>query len=186
MARFKKDFDWAQIERDQQADEEIIYVSKSEIKRDAQDYRKIAANLVELNLNKILPLGFSSTVIDAIKAAKQMKSMEARRRQINYVAKQLRSYDLEELNQLLKETDPTGHIAAGSDVNIDKQIRVTIDRLLQPQFTSRALDALAKQEANFDRKLVLELLKQAKPGEDPLNTDLWNYFYEFFRNRLKS
>ncbi|RIY32165.1 hypothetical protein CJP74_05200 [Psittacicella melopsittaci] len=184
MARFKKDFDWDQIARDNQADEEIIYVSKSEIKRDAKDYRKIAAQLVELNITKIIPLGFDNATLDAIKQAKVMKNMEAKRRQINFVAKQLRKYDLEELSLLLKETDPTGQVAAGSDVQLDKQIRVTIDRLQQPQFQERALDSLERQDPSFDRAKVLELLAQTKAGEDPLNTELWNYFFALFRNRI--
>ncbi|RIY38462.1 DUF615 domain-containing protein [Psittacicella gerlachiana] len=185
MARFKKDFDWEQIARDNQEAEEIIYVSKSEIKRDAKDYRKIAAQLAELNINKILPLGFDASVINAIEQAKVMKNMEAKRRQVNFLAKQLRKYDLEELTLLLKETNPTGQIAAGSEVQIDKQIRVTIDRLQQPQFQQRALDTLERQDPSFDRAKVLELLAQTEPGQDPLNTELWNYFFEFFRNRLK-
>ncbi|RIY32811.1 hypothetical protein CKF54_04185 [Psittacicella hinzii] len=184
MARFKKDFDWDQIERDNKEAEEIIYVSKSEIKRDAKDYRKITAQLVELNINKIVPLGFSQNVVDAIIKTKEMKNMEAKRRQINFVAKLLRKYDLEELHLLLKETDPTGQVAAGSDVQLDKKIRVTIERLQQPEFRERALDTLARQDAEFDRAKVVELLEQTQVDQDPLNTELWNYFYQFFRKSI--
>lgn len=183
MARFKKDFDWSQIERDNASDDEIIYVSKSEIKRDAQDYRKIAAVLVELNMKKILPLDLNSTVIQAIQQAKEMKNMEAKRRQVNFVAKQLRSYDLEELKRLLKESDPTGQVAAKSEVQIDKQIRAVCERLANPQFKEHALTMLSKQFADFDRSTVENLLIQ-ETDSGQINSELWSYFYHLFREKI--
>lgn len=143
MARFKKDFDWSQIERDNQEAEEIIYVSKAELKRDAEQYFRFGESFVNLKPSQVDQLPFSTRLKDAILLAKTLK-MEAKRRQINFIAKQLKaSFELEDLQTYLTAQNPTQY--SGDDALLDKQVRATIDRLSQPQFVEKTLELLAKQ-----------------------------------------
>ena len=95
MAKRKKKeaFDWE--DEDQ---EEIIWVSKSEIKtatlRDLKQLGEKLVNLTKANLTKV-PL--DDSLKDAIGLAQRLQK-EARRRQLQYIGKLLRSIDAEPIS----------------------------------------------------------------------------------------
>ena len=101
MAKRKKKeaFDWE--DEDQ---EEIIWVSKSEIKRDAEDLKQLGEKLVNLtkaNLTKVL---LDDSLKDAIELAQRLQK-EARRRQLQYIGKLLRSIDAEPIREALEKIE---------------------------------------------------------------------------------
>lgn len=185
MKKFKKDFDWDVIERDQQAPEEIIYVSKSEIKRDAQKYRNIASELVNLSQAKLEQLGLEKDTINHILQYKVIPSMEGKRRQVNYIAKLLRLYDLEVLEVAFKNANPTQQ--SGDDAQLDKRVRVTIERLLNPQFTEATIKALTGQLQGCDAEQVRNLLALYNQTNQAnlANSELYRYFYNLYYVGLK-
>ena len=67
-------------------DDEIIWVSKSEIKRDAEELKRLGAEIVDLRA--------------AIELAQRIK-MEGRRRQLQLIGKMLRQRDVEPIRQAL-------------------------------------------------------------------------------------
>jgi len=81
-------------------DEEIIYVSKSEIKRDAEVLKKLGVELVELSRNELEKIPLDDSLTYAIELAQKIKK-EGYRRQIQYIGKLLRSRDIEPINQAL-------------------------------------------------------------------------------------
>ena len=82
--RKKEDFDWQDEEQ-----EEIILVSKSEIKRDAEALKKLGEKLVDLTKAKLDKIPLEDALLEAVNLAQRLQK-EARRRQLQYIGKLLR------------------------------------------------------------------------------------------------
>lgn len=87
-------------EFDTDMDEEIIYVSKSEIKRDAEILKKMGVELVNLSKNELTKIPLDEDLLYAIELAQKIKK-EGYRRQIQYVGKLLRSRNIDPITQAL-------------------------------------------------------------------------------------
>ena len=81
-------------------DEEIIYVSKSEIKRDAEVLKKLGVELVNLSKNEISKIPLDEDLLYSIELAQKIKK-EGYRRQIQYIGKLLRNRDIEPITHAL-------------------------------------------------------------------------------------
>ena len=81
-------------------DEDIIYVSKSEIKRDAEALKKLGVELVNLSKNEIAKIPLDEDLLYAVELAQKIKK-EGYRRQIQYIGKLLRSRDIEPITLAL-------------------------------------------------------------------------------------
>ena len=101
MAKRKKKeaFDWE--DEDQ---EEIIWVSKSEIKRDAEDLKQLGEKLVNLTKANLTKVPLDDNLKDAIELAQRLQK-EARRRQLQYIGKLLRSIDAEPIREALEKIE---------------------------------------------------------------------------------
>ncbi|MEX4028694.1 x96 protein [Haemophilus influenzae] len=101
MAKRKKKevFDWE--DEDQ---EEIIWVSKSEIKRDAEDLKQLGEKLVNLTKNNLAKIPLNESLLDAIELAQRLQK-EARRRQLQYIGKLLRGIDVEPIREVLDKIE---------------------------------------------------------------------------------
>ena len=77
-------------------DDEIIWVSKSEIKRDAEELKRLGAEIVDLGKNALDKIPLDADLRAAIELAQRIK-MEGRRRQLQLIGKMLRQRDVEQL-----------------------------------------------------------------------------------------
>lgn len=81
-------------------DDEIIWVSKSEIKRDAEELKRLGAELVDLGKNALEKIPLDDDLRAAIELAQRIKK-EGRRRQMQLIGKMLRQRDDEPIRQAL-------------------------------------------------------------------------------------
>ena len=81
-------------------DDEIIWVSKSEIKRDAEELKRLGAEMIDLGKNSLDKIPLDEELRDAIELAQKIKK-EARRRQLQLIGKMLRSRDVEPIRLAL-------------------------------------------------------------------------------------
>jgi ribosome-associated protein len=81
-------------------DDEIIWVSKSEIKRDAEELKRLGAELVDLGKNALDKIPLDADLRAAIELAQRIK-MEGRRRQLQLIGKMLRQRDVDPIRQAL-------------------------------------------------------------------------------------
>ena len=97
MAKRKKKeaFDWEDEEQ-----EEIIWVSKSEIKRDAEDLKQLGEKIVNLTKANLAKIPLDESLLDAIELAQRLQK-EARRRQLQYIGKLFRGIDVEPIREAL-------------------------------------------------------------------------------------
>ncbi|TNG95515.1 ribosome-associated protein [Pasteurellaceae bacterium USgator11] len=84
--------------------EEIIWVSKSEIKRDAEALKKFGAKLVALTAANLERIPLDEKLADAIALA-QRSQRGALRRQLQYIGKLLRNTDIEPLQEALDKLE---------------------------------------------------------------------------------
>lgn len=91
----KQPEDWLDdVPGDDIEDDEIIWVSKSEIKRDAEELKRLGAEIVDLGKNALDKIPLDADLRAAIELAQRIK-MEGRRRQLQLIGKMLRQRDVE-------------------------------------------------------------------------------------------
>lgn len=101
MAKGKKKEVFDSEDEDQ---EEIIWVSKSEIKRDAEDLKQLGEKIVNLTKNNLAKIPLNESLLDAIELAQRLQK-EARRRQLQYIGKLLRGIDVEPIREVLDKIE---------------------------------------------------------------------------------
>ena len=97
--RRKEQFDWEDEEQ-----EEIIWVSKSEIKRDAEALKQLGEKLVNLTKTNLEKIPLEENILDAIALAHRLQK-EAKRRQLQYIGKLLRQIDAEPIQEALDKIE---------------------------------------------------------------------------------
>ena len=156
MAKRKKKeaFDWE--DEDQ---EEIIWVSKSEIKRDAEDLKQLGEKLVNLTKANLTKVPLDDSLKDAIELA-QRPQKEARRRQLQYIGKLLRSIDAEPIREALEKIE-----------NKHNQQQAMLHKLeiLRDELVAKgdaALTDLLNEYPSADRQQLRNLIRAAQKEKE--------------------
>ena len=156
MAKRKKKeaFDWE--DEDQ---EEIIWVSKSEIKRDAEDLKQLGEKLVNLTKASLTKVPLDDSLKDAIELAQRLQK-EARRRQLQYIGKLLRSIDAEPIREALEKIE-----------NKHNQQQAMLHKLeiLRDELVAKgdvALTDLLNEHPSADRQQLRNLIRAAQKEKE--------------------
>ena len=156
MAKRKKKeaFDWE--DEDQ---EEIIWVSKSEIKRDAEDLKQLGEKLVNLTKANLTKVPLDESLKDAIELAQRLQK-EARRRQLQYIGKLLRSIDAEPIREALEKIE-----------NKHNQQQAMLHKLeiLRDELVAKgdvALTDLLNERPSADRQQLRNLIRAAQKEKE--------------------
>ncbi|MBF1245181.1 MAG: ribosome-associated protein [Haemophilus sp.] len=156
MAKRKKKeaFDWE--DEDQ---EEIIWVSKSEIKRDAEDLKQLGEKLVNLTKANLTKVPLDDSLKDAIELAQRLQK-EARRRQLQYIGKLLRSIDAEPIREALEKIE-----------NKHNQQQAMLHKLeiLRDELITKgdaALTDLLNEHPSADRQHLRNLIRAAQKEKE--------------------
>ena len=138
-------------------EEEIIYVSKSELKRDAQQYQQLAIDLAAMSKKQRDKLPLSDDLIEAMVVADKIRAKsEAYRRHINYISKTLRL------------TDNVADIEAAIELMLNKNNQA--DVLLNKIESTRTelinngdslINELLEQYPSLERQKLRQLVRQA-------------------------
>ncbi len=148
----KDKIDWADD------DEEIIYVSKSEIKRDAEDLKVLGSNLVALSRAKLDQIELDEVLKDAILVATRIK-MEAKRRQLQYIGKLLRNLSEEEVKNIQLQLDRVNQVDPHSTMLLQKAEKCR-DLLLEDD--KELLASLIEEYPALDVQRLRQMIRGAK------------------------
>lgn len=150
MARKQRnEIDWTDEE------EEIIWVSKSEIKRDAEHLKKLGASLIELNAVNLAKIPLDDNIREAIALAQRLR-LEARRRQIQYIGKLLRSVDPEPIQEALDKVENRHN----QQQALLHKLEIIRDQLVEK--ADQALNPLMDEYPNLDRQHLRNLIRAAQ------------------------
>lgn len=149
----KPELDWTDDEQ-----EEIIWVSKSEIKRDAEELKKLGSKLVELTQANLDKIQLDETLLDAVNLARRSR-LEAKRRQLQFIGKLLRSATEDEINHIRESLDKI------ENKHNQQQAMLHKLELLRDELVEQGDDALAKllnDHPEADRQHLRNLIRSAQ------------------------
>lgn len=85
--------------------EEIIYVSKSELKRDMDELKAIGSRLMDMKPSMLDKLPLNDRLREALDESKRIKSHNARKRHLGFIGKLLKDQDIEPIQKYLDSLD---------------------------------------------------------------------------------
>ena len=143
------EIDWTDEE------EEIIWVSKSEIKRDAEHLKKLGESLINLTPANLAKMPLDDDLRDAVELAQRLR-LEARRRQIQYIGKLLRNLDPEPIQEALDKVENRHN----QQLALLQKLELIRDQLIEQGDT--ALNPLLEEYPSLDRQHLRNLIRSAQ------------------------
>ncbi|KAF7775567.1 ribosome-associated protein [Pseudoalteromonas citrea] len=139
-------------------EEDIIYVSKSELKRDAQQYQQLALDLASMAKKQRDKLPLTDDLLQAMVVADKIRAKsEAYRRHMNYITKTLRT--TENIAEIEAAIDLMLNKNNQADVLLNK-IEIVRDELIQQG--DDKVNELLGEYPELERQKMRQLVRQAK------------------------
>lgn len=136
-------------------DDEIIWVSKSEIKRDAEALKDLGTELVELDKNALEKIPLDEDLLAAVELAQKIKK-EGRRRQIQLIGKMLRARDVEPIQTALDKLKNRHN----QQVSLFHKLELLRDRLVEEG--DDAIPTVLELYPEADRQQLRSLVRNAQ------------------------
>jgi ribosome-associated protein len=138
--------------------------SKTKRKQEMHALQDIGEQLVGLNKDRLAQINLPETLLDAVIEAKRLTGHEARRRQMQYLGKLMRSVDEEPIRAKLDEWNNVTRVQAAKFHSLERWR----ERLLTEE---QALSDLVVEYARADiqqiRTLIRNAQKEAAAGKPP-------------------
>ncbi|QZX96185.1 ribosome-associated protein [Pantoea alfalfae] len=150
-------------DNDEEEHEEIIWVSKSEIKRDAEELKRLGAELVDLGKNSLDKIPLDERLRTEIELAQRIKK-EGRRRQLQLIGKLLRSIDVEPIRIALDKLKNRHN----QQVALFHKLEMLRDRLIEQG--DEAMSDVIALYPDADRQQLRSMIRNAqkeKAGNKP-------------------
>ncbi len=150
---------------DDEEQEEIIYVSRAELKRDMQELKDMGSRLMEMKPSLLDKLPLHDRLRAALDESKRIKSMNARKRHLGFIGKLMQDQDVEPIKELLSRLD-----ASSDDYNRHfHQLERWRDRLIAEGQAAMTdfLDKYPQADHQHVRQLVRNAQKEAKQEKPP-------------------
>ncbi len=135
-------------------EEEIIWVSKTEMKRDMEELQKLGEELVGLKPSVLEKFPIPADLAEAIADAQRFKN-EARRRQLQYIGKVMRNIETEPLQAALDKYR-NKHSQASAELHKLENMR---DRIVEEG--DAAINDALEMFPTADRQQLRQLARQA-------------------------
>lgn len=135
--------------------EPIELPSRSQLKRENQELRDMGEQLVLLANSQLEKITLDDSLKEAIKEARRLKNLDARRRQIQYIGKLLRKIDITEINYSLEKINHQSQTFRQHFAKLEQW---------RDRFISEGNDAIEDFIANYpeaDRQQLRNLQRQA-------------------------
>lgn len=136
-------------------EEEIIWVSKTELKQDMEALQKLGEELVKLKPAILVKFNLDEDLLDAIKDAQRFEK-EAKRRQLQLIGKMMRSRDPEPIQTAL---DLHNNKHNQQSIALQKLEKLR-DRMINEG--DSAINSFMETHPDADRQKLRQLARQAK------------------------
>lgn len=146
-------------------EQEEEFISRSQIKREAEALQKLGERIIGLRPDQIEKLPIGETLLDAILEAKRLTSRNALRRQQQYIGKLMRHEDGDAIQQAMDRFDVTKE----AHNKIFHKLEKWRDRLISND--DGMLDVIISEYPHTDiqhlRQLVRNAQKEASQNKPP-------------------
>ena len=129
--------------------------SKTQRKREMHELQALGARLVELNTEQLAEVGLPDDLREAIEFARRTTKHEARRRQMQYIGKLMRSVDPAPIREKLKIWDGISVEHTAQQHRIERWR----DRLLEDE---SVVDELVRAHPGIDARHLRALARKAR------------------------
>lgn len=147
--------------------------SRSQLKRDSQELRDLGEQLVLMANSHLEKITLDSSLLAAIKEARRLKNLDARRRQIQYIGKLMRNIDLTEIRYSIDKLNHQSQTFRQHFAMLE-QWR---DRLINEG--NSAIEEFLIDYPNTDRQKIRNLSRQAsREKTGSAKTKLFKYLKE--------
>ncbi|MDB1122883.1 ribosome biogenesis factor YjgA [Vibrio algarum] len=145
-------------------EEEIIWVSKTEMKNDMEELQKIGVDLVGLKASVLEKFPLPDTLRIAITDAQRFKN-EAKRRQLQYIGKLMRTIEVEPIQAALDKFH-NKHSQATAELHKLEQLR---DKLIEQGdvVLNEILETYPDADRQRMRQLYLQANREKKANKPP-------------------
>ena len=159
-----------------QNDDEDDYVSKSHFKRDAEARQDVGAELVNLNDAQLSRVPLDDELLAAIRLAQKLANKrEAKRRQLQYIGKLMRSRDVEPISAALDRIKQRSVEANARFARLER-LR---DRLVNDG--DAALATVLESYPQADRQHLRQLIRQARKADGSPDTATARTIFRYLR-----
>ena len=162
-------------------EQDIEYISKSQMKRDMLALQALGEKLVELSPDQIRQLELPENLLSAVLAAQSIKKHGAKKRQLQFIGKLMRSLDAEKIQQQLDNI--TLHSAQA--INQLHKIEKWRERLLDD--TNAALTDFLTEFPEADHQqlktLVRNALQERKNNKPP---KFYRKIFQFIKQHIET
>ncbi len=135
---------------------ETEFVSKSQRKRDAQAVKSLASELIRLSSSQLASVPLEASIREAVQEARQIRAHVAGKRQLQFIAKQLRRIDIAPIRETI---DSFKNKARQRTI---RQHRVENWRDFLLASGDEALGKLLQQQHNADGQAIRQLIRNAQ------------------------
>ena len=136
--------------------EEIIYVSRAELKRDMQELKDMGERLMEMKPSLLDKLPLGDRLRAALDESKRIKSHNARKRHLGFIGKLMQDEDLEPVKELLSRLDATSEAFNRRFHQLERWR----DRLVSGD--NKVLTEYLEQYPEADHQHIRQLVRNAK------------------------
>lgn len=138
--------------------------SKTQRKKDMQELQGLGAELVGLNEEQLASIELPESLLDAVTAARRITKFEARRRQLQYIGKLMRSVDPGPIREKLAQWNSVSH-AQTARLHLIERWRA---RLLEDESAlTELMNAYPAADAARLRLLVRNTRDERESGRAP-------------------
>ncbi|MCH7741049.1 MAG: DUF615 domain-containing protein [Proteobacteria bacterium] len=134
--------------------EDSELISKSQRKREMQELRLLGEKLVQLNDEQLIPLS-SAVIIKAVRDCRKITKGNARKRQIQYIAKLLRNIQFDDIRKVIDRYDASSKTHARQFHQLEKWR----EQLITGDYS--AIDEIATTYKAIDRQQLKQLTRKA-------------------------
>ena len=148
---------------DEPFEDDIEWVSKSEIKREMHKLQELGERLLKVKKGDLKEFPLNDEMLAAIEEASRIKSHEAMRRHLQYIGKLVRNHDIDEIQKQFDKRDPSSDLY----LRVQNQSEQWRERLIRD---SKAEGDWFTQFPETDRQPFRALIRAAKK-EQPAESD---------------
>ncbi|MCH8256407.1 MAG: DUF615 domain-containing protein [Proteobacteria bacterium] len=134
--------------------EDSELTSKSQRKREMHELRLLGEKLVQLNDEQLIPLS-STVIIKAVRDCRKITKGNARKRQIQYIAKLLRNIQVNDIRKVIDRYDASSKTHARQFHQLEKWR----EQLITGDYS--AIDEIATTYKAIDRQQLKQLTRKA-------------------------
>ena len=139
-------------------------VSKTELKKDSKNIQQFGKKISELTINNIEAFKFPLNIYEAVIGLKNLKSNSAKKRQVQYLGKLLREFDLTHAFLVMKQLE----VSSQKEIQRNHIIEGWRDKLLSHNDSiTEFVDEYPKIDRQSLRQTISNAQKEKKDNKNP-------------------